>query len=110
MDIGVLDKRARIERRVVTQDPTYGTDVVTWATRAVVWCNLTDSMPSRDEQIRNGLSMTKVRSRLRMRYRSDVTTEDRVVLFRPTEQAWQIIGGPAEIGVRDGIELMIERL
>jgi len=45
-----------------------------------------------------------------MRYRSDVTTEDRVVLFRPTEQAWQIIGGPAEIGVRDGIELMIERL
>jgi hypothetical protein len=47
---------------------------------------------------------------MRMRYRSDVTTDMRVVLFRPTEQTWQIIGGPAEIGVRDGIELMIERV
>jgi len=110
VDIGALDKRARIEKRVVSQDPTYGTDVVTWQTLAVVWCNLVDSMPSRDEQIRNGLSMMKVRCRMRMRYRSDVTTDMRVVLMRPTEQTWSIIGGPAEIGVRDGIELMIERV
>lgn len=109
MDIGNLDKRARIERKTVTPDLTYGTDVEVWLTRASVWCNLVDSMPSRDEQIRNGLSTNKVRSRMRIRYRSDIDTTDRVVLMRPTEQIWQIIGGPAEIGMRDGIELMIER-
>lgn len=110
MDIGPLDKRARIERKTVTPDPTYGTDVEVWVTRASVWCNLVDSTPSRDEQIRNGLSTKKVRSRMRMRYRGDVQTDDRVVLMRPDEQVWQIIGGPAEIGVRDGIELMIEKV
>lgn len=110
MDIGNLDKRARIERKTVTQDPTYGTDVEVWVTFASVWCNLADSMPSRDEQIRNGLTMNKVRSRMRIRYRGDITSNMRVVLMRPDEQVWQIIGGPAEIGVRDGIELMIERV
>jgi SPP1 family predicted phage head-tail adaptor len=110
MDIGLLDKRARIEQQVVTQDPTYGTDVVTWTPLATVWCNLVDSMPSRDEQIRNGLSTNKIRSRMRIRYRGDVTTAMRVVLMRPERQVWAIIGGLAEIGVRDGIELMIERV
>jgi head-tail adaptor len=110
VDIGTLDKRARIERRIVTQDSTYGTDVVTWQTLAVVWCNLVDSAPSRDEQVRNGMSMVKVRCRMRMRYRGDIATDMRVVMMRPDEQIWQIVGGPAEIGVRDGIELMIERV
>ena len=112
MDIGKLNKRCRVERPVTTLDPVYGSPVTVWETlsNGARWCNLQDVMPSRDEQIRNGASMTKVRSRLRMRYTSDIDTTMRVVIFRPTEQIWNIIGGPAEIGARDGVEFMIERV
>lgn len=110
MDIGKLNKRCRIEYPVVTPDPVYGGSETTWHTLDTRYCNLQDVMPSRDEQIRNGASMTKVRSRLRMRYTSDIDTTMRVVIFRPTEQIWNIIGGPAEIGARDGVEFMIERV
>jgi head-tail adaptor len=110
MDIGKLNKRCRVEYPVVTKDPVYGSPVTVWETLDTRWANLQDAMPSRDEQIRNGASMTKVRSRLRMRYTADIDTTMRVVIFRPTEQIWNIIGGPAEIGARDGVEFMIERV
>lgn len=110
MDFGKLNKRCRIERPVTTLDPVYGSPVTVWETLDTRWCNLQDVMPSRDEQIRNGASMTKVRSRLRMRYTADIDTTMRVVIFRPTEQIWNIIGGPAELGARDGVEFMIERV
>lgn len=110
MDFGKLNKRCRIERPIITKDPVYGGSETTWETLDTRWCNLQDVMPSRDEQIRNGASMTKVRSRLRMRYTADIDTTMRVVIFRPTEQIWNIIGGPAEIGARDGVEFMIERV
>lgn len=110
MIIGKLDRRCRIERKLVTIDPTYGTENVTWVTHAVVWCNMQDVLPSRDESLRNGIIVGKTQSRLRMRYRGDIDSTMRIVIMRPTESVWNIIGGPAEIGVRDGIELMCEKV
>lgn len=109
MDIGKLDKRCRIETPSVSQDAVYGSPVTTWATFAVVWCNVQDVLPSRDESLRNTTIATTTRTRLRMRYRGDIDTSMRIVMLRPTETVYEIIGGPAEIGRRDGIELMIEK-
>jgi len=109
MDIGKLNKRATIEKRVVTQDPTYGTDVITWQTLDTRWCNIQDVLPSRDEQIRQGIAATTVKARIRFRYCSDIDTSMRIRVMRPNAQIWNIIGGPAEVGNRDGVEFMIER-
>ena len=110
MDIGKLDKRCLIQRKVVTQDDVYGTEIITWTTVASMWCNVVDSAPSRDESIRQGMSMTASRSRFRFRFRSDIDTSMRIIILRPVETVYQIIGGPAEIGNRDGIEIMCEKV
>ena len=110
MDLGpFLNKRCRIERPVSTQD-TYGAVVTEWVTLAVVWCEVQDRAPSRDEQLNQTATVSGVRARVRMRYRSDVDTSVRLVIMRPEQTVWGVVGGPAEIGNRDCIELMCEKV
>ena len=109
MNIGPLDKRCLIERRGTGKDPIYGTPVDAWEEVCKSWCNLQDELPSRSEALKNGLNIAAGRTRLRMRYRTDLDSSMRVTLYRPAEQIYQIIGGPAELGAKDGIELLLER-
>lgn len=110
MNLGPLDKRARIERKVSTLDPDYGTQVDSWEpiTNPVVWCSVQDELPSKSEAVRNGLTVATQRTRIRMRYRSDITSDMRIIIARPAAQAYQIVSGPAVLG-RNGIELFVER-
>lgn len=109
MKLGTLNTRARIERKVVTTDHDYGTEVVTWAPLAVVWCNVQDELPSRSEAVKNGLAVSTQRTRVRMRYRSDLDSGMRIVLNRPSPQIYQIVAGPAVLGNKEGIEIFAER-
>lgn len=108
MNIGPLRHRGRIEYKAVTPDPDYGTEIVTWTLLAVVWCGLQDELPSRSESIKQGLALSARRTRIRLRYRSDVDSSMRLVVNRPDPVIYQFIAGPAELGNRDGIELMGE--
>jgi head-tail adaptor len=107
--IGVLDKRCRIEYKVVAQDPDYGTEIITWALLAVVWCNAEDVIPSRSEAVKMQLATAVNQTRWRGRYRSDVDSSMRLTIWRPMPITYQIIGGPAELGNKEGIELMLAR-
>lgn len=109
MNLVQLDKRCRIERRVTTRDPDYGTPVDSWELVAVVWCSVQDELPSRSEAVKNGLTVATQRARVRMRYRSDITSDMRLIIMRPAAQTYQIVSGPAELGRKDGIELFAER-
>ena len=42
-----LDTRIRIERKLVTRDPQYGTEQVTWGQFACVWAEVKDILPSK---------------------------------------------------------------
>lgn len=108
IQVGMLDTRIRIERRSVTQDPTYGTDVVTWVPLATVWAEVKDVLPSRQqaEQTRAQLQVATQRSRVRMRYRTDVDSSMRCVIGGLLHH---IVSGPAEIGRHEYVELQIER-
>lgn len=108
MKLGTLDKRCRIEQKSTTQDATYGTPVVTWALVGVAWCNVQDELPSKSEAVKNGLAQSVQRARVRMRYRTDINSAMRIVINRPAETIYQIVGGPAELGRKDGIELFVE--
>jgi len=111
VNVGQLDKRITIEKKVVTQDPDYGTEVITWSTLATVWANVQDVLPSRSESVQRGLETARNQTRVRMRWRSDVDSSMRMIISRPDPITYQIVGGPAEIGGRkEYCEFMVERL
>jgi SPP1 family predicted phage head-tail adaptor len=107
MEIGRLNERVRIERKSVSQDASYGTEVVTWTTLATVWANVEDVLPSRAENTR-GIRIENRPARVRMRYRTDVTSDMRLVMMDRASLVMQIVSGPAQIGRRHGLELMAE--
>jgi len=108
MYLGVLDRRVNIEQKVVTQDATYGTEVITWTLLATVWANVQDALPSKSESVLQGLAVALNQVRVRIRYRSDVNSAMRITIKGDTDRVLQIVGGPSELGRRDGIEIMCE--
>lgn len=109
MNIGPLNSRCRIEQKSSVPDPDYGTEVITWTLLAVVWCSIQDELPSKSEAVKQGLVTASSRARVRMRYRTDIDSSMRLVIHRPAETVYQIIGGPAILGNKDGIELFVEK-
>lgn len=111
MDFGKINRRCRFEQSITAPDPIYGAPETTWVTFGTYWCNIMDVLPYREETIRNGIQTTKQRVRLRIRYAPralTITPAFRVVIMRQTETTYNIIGGPAEVGDRNGIEFMLE--
>lgn len=121
LDLGRLNRRIRIESRTETPHADYGTPVVTWSTFALVWANMQDQLPSKAESIDAGIRIARRPIRIRMRYLRGITSDMRVKPPWGTIPwgsrhwwtdglAYQIVGGPAELGNRDGIELMVQEL
>lgn len=102
-----LDTRVRFEGKSVTQDPDYGTEVITWVPVCVVWAEVQDVLPSRQqaEQVRQVVQVAMQRSRVRMRYRTDIDATMRCIIGGITHQ---IVNGPAEIGRHEWLEILVE--
>lgn len=104
---GDLKERVAIMHRVETQDPIYGTSIVSWEPLATVWAQVQDVLPSRSENIADEISLARRPARVRMRYRDDLDSSMRFVVNGRT---LNIIAGPAELGFRAGLEFMAEQL
>jgi SPP1 family predicted phage head-tail adaptor len=102
-----LGTRIRIERKVVTRDPQYGTEVVTWAPFACVWAEVKDILPSRAERQADSIQIGRRPTRLRMRYLAGLAADMRVII---DSRIHQIISGPAMLGRREAMEIMVEEL
>lgn len=100
-----LDKRCRIEYKSVTNDSTYGTEVIAWALLAVVWCEIQDVLPSRSESIEAEINISKNPARWRARHRTDIDSSMRIVI---DGTIYQIVSGPASIDNKKYIECMLE--
>ena len=108
MIAGQLNKRITIQYKVVAQDTTYGSDVVTWTDFATdVPANVQDALPSNSESVKNGLVMSANPSRVRIPYIPGIDSSMRVVVHGERERTCDIIAGPAELGSREGFEMMI---
>ena len=101
-----LDRRGRLESVTVTADPTYGTQVKTWTLVAAVYGEMRDVAPSRSEAVRQGLTVARNQTRLRIRWRPGVTSAMRWVCDGVN---YNIVGGPAELGRKEYLEMVIER-
>lgn len=108
IQVNNLDTRVRIEYKSVVQDSVYGTETITWLPKATVWAEVMDVLPTRQqaEQMRNNTQVSVRRTRVRMRYRSDIDASMRCIIGGVVHQ---IVGGPAEIGRHEWMELLIER-
>lgn len=109
MTPGPLDRRITIQQKTVTQDPDYGTEVTSWTTFASrIAAQVKDALPSKSESVQQGIRVATRPARVRIRYRSGITSDMRVVVHGATDRTMQIVGGPAEIGRREWTELVCE--
>ncbi len=102
-----LDTRIRIERKVVTRDPQYGTEQVNWTEFACVWAEVKDILPSKAERLADSIQIGRRPARIRIRYLAGLAADMRVII---ETRVHQIISGPAILGRRDAIEFMVEEL
>lgn len=117
----ILDRQITIKQKSVTQNSTFGTQIVSWVPLSYLpgspavaeryWAELQDVRPSRSESVRQGLNVARNQTRCVIRWRSDVDSSMRVTVHGDSDVDYQIVGGPAEIGGRKGyIEMVIERV
>lgn len=109
-----LRDRVRIERPVA-DDSLDGAGSGSWVlVQDDVAAEIEDMLPSRGERLADGINVTAGPARVRMRYRTDVTSSMRLVEILSDEagndvdgRVLQIISKPARLG-REAIELMTE--
>ena len=104
-----LKDRIRIERPLAASG-FKGAGSGSWETvQDEVSAEIEDVLPSRDERLTGGFTVATRRSRVRLRYRTDIKTNMRFVDITDGEDArvMQIIGGPAKLG-RELVEFMVE--
>lgn len=106
---GNLDRRVRIEKPVA-DDAFDGAGSGDWQEVATVAASIVDALPSRGERLAEGINVSTRPARVRMRYRADVTAAMRLVeiIGGADGRVMQIVTVPAELGRRDGLEMMVE--
>lgn len=100
-----LDTRIRIERKLVTRDPQYGTEQVTWGQFACVWAEVKDILPSKAERLADSIQIGRKPARIRIRYLAGLAADMRIII---DNRIHQIISGPATLGRREAMEIMVE--
>jgi head-tail adaptor len=102
-----LDTRVQIERKQISHDPQYGTEQVTWVEFACVWAEVRDILPSGAERYADFIQIGRRPARVRLRYLAGLAADMRVII---NNRVHQIISGPATLGRREGMEIMVEEL
>lgn len=109
-----LKDRIRIERPVA-DDSFAGAGSGGWAlVQDQVAAEIEEMLPSRGERIANGINVTAGPARIRVRYRTDLQSNMRIVEIVTDEtgndvdgRVMQIVGKPARLG-REAIEFVAE--
>jgi head-tail adaptor len=77
----------------------------TWSPLATVWAQVQDVLPSKALTSVEGLEIALRPARIRIRFRDDITAD---MLISYGSRTLKIVSGPAEIGRREGLELMAQ--
>jgi head-tail adaptor len=103
------DTLISIEYKGEEQEPVFGTRATDWLRLCQGYAEVQDMLPSRSESVLQGARLARDQVRIRMRYRSDVTREMRIIAHRGTDEVYQIVGGPAMLGRQEALEMVCER-
>lgn len=104
------DLASRLNRVLTVEQPKSddsfgGAGSGEWDFVATIYASIEDALPSRAERLATGINMAARPSRVRIRYREDITPDMRFVLG---SRIMQIVSGPAELGNREAMEFMVE--
>lgn len=102
----VLNSRCKIEKKQVTIDEIYGTEVINWGQVGVFWCEIQDVLPSKSESVQSSVNIGKKQSRLRIRYTKNLDSSMRVVIG---SDIYQFVSDFAELSDRQYLEVLIEK-
>lgn len=102
----VLNSRCKIEKKQVTIDEIYGTEVINWVQVGVFWCEIQDVLPSKSESIQSSVNIGKKQSRLRIRYTKNLDSSMRVIIG---SDIYQFVSDFAELSDRQYLEVLIEK-
>ena len=109
MKKGKLRDRIRIERPV--KDNAFdGAGSGSWALVGHAWAEVEDMIPSRGDRMADGINVSRRPARVRMAYRSGITSAMRIVLLDGDRQIRTavIITPPATLGRKEGLEFIVE--
>jgi SPP1 family predicted phage head-tail adaptor len=104
------DTLITFQERTGTQDSGTGAWTYEWADLGAdpdEWAEVQDILPSRAEDVADSINIQRRPCRIRTLFRDDITSAMRVTFEGRT---LQIIAGPAELGRRDGLEMICEEL
>jgi head-tail adaptor len=114
MHAGELDRRITIQKPGTVDDPEYGPQPGGWIDVYVrVPARVFDQLPSNSESIQGGLRLADRPAQVRTRYLKRITSDMRVIVHAKDsaageqDVAYEISGGPAEIGRREWTEFTI---
>lgn len=101
---------SRMDRRITFQRPVHddapdSAGSQAWEDVVTVAAEVRDALPSRSERSSDGFPTATRGSRIRMRFRDDITSDMRIIYGA---RVMQIVGPPAELGRREGLELVAE--
>ena len=106
MTVGSLDRRLLIEHKVVTKDPDFGSEVITWAPVATVWGSAIDVLRPKEENTTSGVRLLTRPCTVTIRYRDGMTTDMRITILNRS-RLLQIVS-IAEVERRRWLSLMCE--
>lgn len=120
MIAGRMDREITIQQKSITFDADYGTEVIEWVPLVVASLSplvgerfaaeVLDMLPSRSEAVLQGLTVARNQTRIRIRWRDDVTSAMRILLHNETDEVYDIVGGPADVdGRKSKLEFVCER-
>jgi SPP1 family predicted phage head-tail adaptor len=101
-----MDRRLLIEQKVVTKNPDYGNEVITWTELAVVWGSVTDILRPKEENTTAGLRLLTKPCAIQIRYKAGITSDMRITILN-RDRLLQIVS-VAEIERRRYLSLMCE--
>lgn len=115
---GRFNRRIRVERPV-PDDSLDGAGSGDWTPVCEVAAEVQDALPSRGERLAAGINAAARPARVRIRYRTDISSAMRVLvgrnlraddgtLYWQTDRTAEIVTVPAELGLREALEFMIE--
>lgn len=101
---GRMDRRLTLQSKSVTRNGM-GQEIVSWANGDTVWAEVIVMKGREDFEAKQKTSVQM--TRFVIRYRTDVTEGSNRILY---ENNWYDINSIAEIGRREGLSIIAERL
>jgi len=108
MQVGKLDRYIRIEKKTVTKDENYGSEIISWDTYKECWANVQDITTRMQESTNSDLRLLKQPCKVLVRYDPGINATMRIVMLDRDNRILQIVTKPAEIGRKEAMEFTAE--